>query len=357
MTNGDSPIGDGEIARQLRNAEQDIVVPPGFRDRLWVELNESKSGHSEGEPSPVSVRPELDTPELVIAEPGRPYEAPVLLGTENQFDEPTSKRGVRVLAAAAVFIVAIVGGALFLQAGDEPADLATLPTPADTTPTPEGALDGPSGDGQGRPDSQSEDATDELEFEMNLGITEIGESSVEVVFSATSDTAFNATVREGNQVVRTEGGSIQGGELSVLSIGRLETGVSYTIDVTLIGPPVAVSQRLAFRTAVDPNDPTAIAEPLSFDTIELTANGDVELTTNLCSAVSFVLLDSGSQAELARSPALEEPLMCSQSHELDVSAAAATISGDNQVTIIVEAEHVVDGVGTGNVTVRSLPAQ
>ncbi len=340
--NDDLPMSDDELRDYLSRAESGGELPAGFRDQLWNELRAELGDEADPPAAPV-IAIEADTG----AEAREP--------TPNIWSPPATDGESRLpwLAAAAAVLL-VVAGVAFLALNSDSADI-DVATDEDQA-VPSSTSEPPSSTSSEAPTTTI--APEDLDFEAALGIVSIDETAVAITFMPNQATAFNATVRDGAVVVQTEGGSADGAEPIQLDFDRLDPATTYTVEVTLIGPPSVLSERLEFRTAADPSDPASFDVPITIDSAELmNDDGRIEVSTNLCSAVSFVLLDPADQREIGRSSTNEanaDSVACETTHVLDTAAASAEVGYSGPYTVIIEVEEVVDGVGSGNVAVTTI---
>ena len=353
--------GDDELRKYLSRADRESSVPAEFRERLWEELqgvlgesdqDDSQDADDADDPMAMTgyaagtaddVRGESASEEPQEFATVTPLQAP---------PAPTGRSYWRVAVAAAVALFAVGIAALVLR--NEPVDLATEQQSEEAPPATSDS---------GVPNDDTDEASittttspPELGFATNLGLTEVTGDSVEFTFAANTATAYNATIREGEEVIATEGGSAEAGETVVLDIGRLEAARSYTVDVTLIGPPPVRSERLMFRTPADQSEPGSFDVPISIDSAMVNSDGTIDVVTNLCSTVSYVLLDPADQRELGRSATDEDnaDAPCETAHQLELADAETTIGQPPPYVVIIEVEESLARAGTGNVAVTTV---
>ena len=323
---------DHELRKLLRSIDpEQIELPDGLAERVWSDVEKAKDAHLETENSLDSHNQgeERDLPAAVSED------APLLADIEPlpaTTAVPAQRKGLWLVAAAMIAIV-IIG---VTQRTNEPqTELATE--------APEQAVaDEGDGDAVG-PTSNPADA----DFLSPLTVTATERTSLAFEFTAANNAVFNATLWQAGSLVATTGGSAVAGEAQSVLFEDLADSTLYEVEVILLGPPTIRSGVIEAQTAGE--------TPLLIRELAITSNGADELvtfTTNLCSQVSYVILDAETRDELSRlQTSIDDE--CSTTHEFSTEQ----VSSADEVLVVVEAEAIEQGELTGNrstetVTVR-----
>lgn len=332
------PMTDQQMKEYLSVADREGPVPEAFASQLWAEIAERQGVpiepviNADEELAPVVHIGDVRSPKVALD----PTPAPI---------EPVS-RWWRAPAAAAVLIVALLGGLWLTQSLSDEAPVASVgqdDTPQATSPTTTTS------------DSTTPSTEAPIEpavgFAIEVGVVELAEESISITFASASTSAYSAVVHRGDQVVSASGGTALAGEQLVVELGELVPATNYDVSVTLTGPPSTTSEAIAFRTPADPDDPGSFDVPIRFENVEL-SDGQIELTTNVCSEVSYVLLSPDDQTEVARQGFTES--QCALEHALNVSELVEQVGVTPPLTVIIEAVET-DGNGpNGNVAITSV---
>ncbi len=311
---------DNEFAEMLSGIEESMPGPSKeFSDNLLQDLRQSFE---------TSASPE---PELIIEQPDAtviPLFEPNLVQTEDQSEgNPRSGNSLWLIAAAVSLIALLTGGAYFLS------------TATDGTPV---AAEDPEGAGVSVPvtdpsvPSTSQAPPQDLDFASSVGFTEVTTSSLELTFTPTADTQYNATLRSGDEVVATTSGSASAGAPATVRFGGLDRSAVYSAEVTLLGQSNVVSPRIEVRTAGE-------ITPIEISGLEFagatSTTATVRLNTNLCAKASLVILSAVDQSEVQRI-ASDADAECSTDHQIEIGASVPL---EPSTTYLVIAEAVADG--------------
>lgn len=134
-----------------------------------------------------------------------------------------------------------------------------------------------------------------VEFSQRIDIGRIGDTTLQFRFTSAATTGYTVTVRSGSSVAKTLSGSANAGVLVNQTVSGLTPGTDYTVQVTLNGPPVATSPRVAFRTSGGEPEPIATAVTLGgVEVVDVRADRfQVNYTSNICANGSFVIREQG----------------------------------------------------------------
>lgn len=266
------------------------------------------------------------SPELVIEQP----DATVIALFEpslGQTEKPQRGNSLWLVAAAVSLIALLTGGAYFLTTANEPTRV--------TSQDPEGA-------GVTVPPTEtsvpstSQAPPQALDFASAVGFTEVTTSSLELTFTPTADTQYNATLRSGAEVVATTSGTATAGVPATVRFGNLDRSAVYSAEITLLGQSNVVSPRIEVRTAGE-------VTPMEISRLELAdatpTTATVRLNTNLCARASLVVLDALDQSEVQRI-ASDADAECSTDHLIEIGVSVPLAPSTAYLVI---AEAVADG--------------
>lgn len=330
---------EDELRRALSVLDtEELSVPEGFADRLWVDIGGDSVGSvAAADPGQTATTEPPDTPVLHVVPDVAALPEP---------DEPNPGWRQGRWAAAAVAGLLVVAGAAAWVAGtrNSPTDIAA-----------EGGREEAVVDSvESRSTEADPDSLAELDFGAPVQISEVGVSTARVTFRSTAPTAYNVSLRTNGRVVSTSSGTTGAGEELNIVLDALLPSTTYEVDVTLIGPPTQQSGLLQFRTLADPDDPASFTEPIEIVDVAPGVGselGRLTIETNVCSQASFAVLGETDRAELARvSPEGD----CSTSHQFDLADVAERLGSGTSFLVIVEVQQVVDGEPNGNVTARTM---
>ncbi len=134
-----------------------------------------------------------------------------------------------------------------------------------------------------------------VDFAQRIDIGRIGETSLQFRFSSAATTTYKVSVRAGSTVVKTSTGTATANTLVNASVQGLTPGTDYTVQVTLNGPPVANSPRVAFRTSGGTPEPAEAKVSMSnVGVVDVQATRfQVNYASNICANGSFVIREQG----------------------------------------------------------------
>ena len=259
------------------------------------------------------------------------------------------------LVAAAVTAIALIGASFFfLTDSGGPAVIATGDTTSQDLPD-DTAADGTLGS-VAETDDETDDETGNdtsrsaLAFTAPLGFTQVSTNDLEAVFTTSQDTVFNATLRSGDQIIDTQSASSIADATTSVQFGGLDATTLYSLEVTLIGPPVLVSPRLEIRTAGD-DTPVEIT---SLGLAAVTASTAlVTFETNLCASTSVVVLDARDQREVQRVMS-ERDDVCAHDHELAIGTGTPLDPATDYVVLVEATASMGENSNSSNVTSESI---
>ncbi len=310
---------DGEFFDLFDGLDENMPGPSEeFSDGL---LGELKAGFGESSPDRVELG---EAPDAPLFDLGEPEDAPVRTGW---------------WVAAAIAIIGLLAAGLFVLKNSS--DMSV--TIADETPSESAGTADP------EPSTTTAAVAVELAFSTPLGFTEVTSESLMAAFTTTEATVFNATLRSGGSVVETTSGDAMPMESNSVTFADLDASTVYSLEVTLLGPPSVVSDRLEIRTGGD-NIELEISELVVADVTATSAS--FEFRTNLCAVVSLVVLDASDQRELQRVSS-EPDAPCGQIHVI-ATGEPALEPGSDYVVLVDAVASSGDESGAGNSTSESI---
>ena len=311
---------DGEFYDLFDGLDENVPGPS--EDFSAGLLSELKAGFGESSPG---LAVELgESPDAPLFDLGEPEDAPVRTGW---------------WMAAAIAIIGLLATGLFVLNNSN--DMSV--TIADETPSESADV------ADAEPTVTTTTVAGEPTFSTPLGFTEVRADSLMATFTTSEETVFNATLRSGGSVVETTSGDAIPMESTSVTFADLDASTVYSLEVTLLGPPSVVSDRLEIRTGGD-DIPLEISELAVADVTATSAS--FEFQTSLCAVVSLVVLDASDQRELQRVRS-EPDGPCSQSHVI-VTGEPALEPGSDYVVLVEAVASSGDESDAGNSTSESI---
>lgn len=196
--------------------------------------------------------------------------------------------------------------------------------------------------------------TEPADFAQRVDIGRIGEATVQFRFAASDDSTYQTAVRRGDDVVARTSGRARAGVVVNETVGGLDPGTPYTVEVILSGPPPASSPRITFRTSGDGPD-VGDTEPVELLGLRLVDVGhtrfEVNYESNICANGSFVIREAGGSI-VGRNDG--QAAGCTTRHLAIPGFWTAPLEPDTTYVITVQVEANGAGRGNGNVATRSL---
>ncbi len=327
---------DDELRRMLGGLESATPPPrPEFEEELWAELSAAHPGLGDtpsSYPPLTLVRTDASsTQPSTQLDPGRSTKP---AGSDAS---PKSPRP-RFLAAAGLMVAAGLVGALMANYRTESARIEAA-----------GGADDPSAEGD------EADSIASVGFADSPTVIDIGVHTATVTFTSSNASAYNVSLRGGDRLITTQSASVSAGDRVAIVLEDLDSATQYAVDVTLVGPPLTQSGRIAFQTLADPNNPASFDEPIEILWVEHGTDDDADaitIETNVCAVAAYVLLDAVSQVEIARSEPTET---CATTHTLHPSDFEVDLSESDSeaLVVIAEVEQTIDGARNGNAMASS----
>lgn len=192
-----------------------------------------------------------------------------------------------------------------------------------------------------------------VEFAQRIDIGRIGDTTLQFRFSSATATGYTVTVRSGSTVAKTISGSANAGTLVNQTVSGLTPGTDYTVQVTLNGPPVATSPRVAFRTSGGEPEPADTKVTLGgVEVVDVRSDRfQVNYTSNICANGSFVIREQGGGTVGSNAG---QAAGCTTRHLAIPGFWTARLKPNTVYVITITVEANGAGKGNGNKATRTL---